>query len=250
MAQDDALSVTPVYVPCAGEGTRLFPFTEITPKALLPIGGKPCATIITDMIRSAGFTNIVVIHRTRDKAAFEHEFRDTQVQFLADDGETTASHFARIHSSTHASIARHFIVWYGDCLVNVNLRDVYEQHVKQQNDATLVLTKKARLEFGLVRTEGGLRHKVKKMEEKPIINASIWTGIAVLRTESVMPFIGGGGNFGGGKDFAYDVFPGMIAARKDVGAVKIEKEWFDIGSYSAYKKVNELAQRGEFFWKE
>ncbi|GAH50372.1 unnamed protein product, partial [marine sediment metagenome] len=30
-----------VIIPAGGEGSRLFPYTDVIPKALLPVGGKP-----------------------------------------------------------------------------------------------------------------------------------------------------------------------------------------------------------------
>jgi glucose-1-phosphate thymidylyltransferase len=50
-----------VVIPLAGKGTRLRPHTYITPKPLLPVGGKPVMSYILDDLKSLGVEEIVFI---------------------------------------------------------------------------------------------------------------------------------------------------------------------------------------------
>lgn len=46
------------FILSAGKGTRLYPYTEILPKPLFPILGKPILQIILDQLKNTGFYHI------------------------------------------------------------------------------------------------------------------------------------------------------------------------------------------------
>lgn len=50
-----------VIIPLAGKGTRLRPHTYVTPKPLLPVGGKPVMSYIMDDLKALGVEEIVFI---------------------------------------------------------------------------------------------------------------------------------------------------------------------------------------------
>jgi len=52
----------------AGQGKRLHPITLSTPKAMIPVNGKPILQIILEQLKSAGVTEVViVVHYLKDK---------------------------------------------------------------------------------------------------------------------------------------------------------------------------------------
>lgn len=53
--------VVKVVIPLAGKGTRLRPHTYVTPKPLLPVGGKPVMSYILDDLKELGVEEIVFI---------------------------------------------------------------------------------------------------------------------------------------------------------------------------------------------
>ncbi len=236
-------SKTPVYVLCAGEGTRLFPFNSILPKCMMPIGPKPCVAWIIEQIERCGFSDIRLIVRTSDFGIFGREFRDKKaVTVLTDDDQGTAGHFfsRRFLESQHSDI----LLWYGDCLIDADIKDLLQMHQDYGCDATLLLSTKVRLEYGLVKTRGHGRSPVRQVvsvQEKPVMDSLIWTGIVALKQDAFAPYIRPG------DDFAKDVFPKMMTDGRKVCSVHVGKEWLDIGSYVTYKRANDLAQRGELF---
>jgi glucose-1-phosphate thymidylyltransferase len=54
-------TVVKVVIPLAGKGTRLRPHTYITPKPLLPVGGKPVMSYILDDLKTLGVEEIIFI---------------------------------------------------------------------------------------------------------------------------------------------------------------------------------------------
>jgi glucose-1-phosphate thymidylyltransferase len=53
--------VVKVVIPLAGKGTRLRPHTYLTPKPLLPVGGRPVMSYILDDLKTLGVEEIVFI---------------------------------------------------------------------------------------------------------------------------------------------------------------------------------------------
>ena len=45
---------------CGGLGARLRPFTEILPKPLMPINGKPILEIVINKLKKNNFRNIIL----------------------------------------------------------------------------------------------------------------------------------------------------------------------------------------------
>ena len=130
----------------AGLGTRLKPLTDIMPKALVPIAGKPLLEHVILKLKSAGFDEIIVN---------VHHFGEMIVDFLKQN-----NHFGiRIEISdeceqlldTGGGIKKSawffnddkpFLVHNVDILSNINLTDLYQFHLKSDSFATLVVSKR------------------------------------------------------------------------------------------------------------
>lgn len=64
-----------------GLGSRLYPFSELIPKCLLPIAGIPCAYRIAKRMIDRGFTDVVICINAWMVEQFTFAFRDLPVQF-------------------------------------------------------------------------------------------------------------------------------------------------------------------------
>ena len=223
-----------VYILCAGEGTRMWPFSALLPKPMWPINGKPCVRRIVEHILTQDGFSPVIVGLSKDRALYEHEFRDLKDKIevvLFNQPLGTAGHINKLRDETSNNS---FAIWYGDDLIDISLEDVYEDHQGTQADATLVLTNKLKIDYGLVDVDGKI---ITSFGEKPYLTSPAWTGIAIL-TKAVLPYMAKN------KDFANDVFPAMIRDGKHVVAYISDKEWLDIGTISAYLRVNQLAKEG------
>lgn len=215
---------------CGGEERRLFPFSTIIPKTMLPIKGRPCIRIIVERLLNSGICKpeeIFLCPEVEDLPIFEHEFRDINIKYLASEVRLgTAGHMEKFKDS----IGDDFLVHYGDCLIDIDYSDLVKCHSLLKNFATLAVTPRVRIEYGKVWLNG-TGDFVEGMEEKPYIGGHAWTGIAVLSKDSV-------GFLRAGQDFARDVFPSMIRSDKRVGAYIVDKPWYDIGSFPLYQRAN------------
>lgn len=220
------------FVLGAGEGTRLWPFSSVIPKVLMPVGAKPCVRWIVEAVLQQGFEPVLCI-LSKDATLFHHEFRDLKQVFIHGDPEPRGTG-GQIPLDLLGE--EPFAVWYGDNLIRVDLQGVVSGHRRTGAMATLVVTKKVRLDYGRITldTQG---MQVKGFEEKPFIGEYLWTGVAVFEP-------GIREHLRAGVDLASGVFPILLRQGKAVYADPTDAEWFDIGTLGAYLRVNEMAARG------
>jgi len=133
--------VRKAFVLGAGLGTRLRPLTNLLPKPLLPIFGKPLITFAFDHLRHAGVEEFVVnTHHLPEK--FVEQFPDSEYcnapLALMHEPELleTGGGIKNIESKIGDEP---FIVYSGDILTDVAVDQLIEEHFSRQNDVTLAL---------------------------------------------------------------------------------------------------------------
>jgi mannose-1-phosphate guanylyltransferase len=133
--------VRKAFVLGAGLGTRLRPLTNLLPKPLVPIFGKPLITFALDHLRQAGIESFWVnTHHMVEKfsAEFpENEYHGTPLELVqeADLLETGGG----IKNIEHRIGDEVFIVYSGDILTDLPLDRLVEEHFAKRNDVTLAL---------------------------------------------------------------------------------------------------------------
>jgi len=222
-----------VFLLAAGEGTRLWPITELYPKALVPVAGIPCVRRVIDRIRRQGFSDIAVIANERFVPHFRHELRDLDVEILPSPEPQGTAGELLLHRDR---IGGRFLVHYADELTGVDLRELLLFHESKANGiGTLALVRNVPLEVGVVELRG---ERVVGFREKPPLDRPTWAGIAVLEPE-ILEFINPK------EDFARDVFPRVIGAGGRLYGFISDAEWLDIGSLSHLKRAEGVFSRSE-----
>ncbi|MDF1739533.1 MAG: sugar phosphate nucleotidyltransferase [Verrucomicrobiales bacterium] len=127
----------------AGLGTRLRPMTERLPKPLVPVGNKPLITYAFDHLNAdLGISEFLInTHHCPEaygKAFPQDRYRDSRLSFrheptLLD----TAGGIDNIRDWLPANDS--FVVYNGDILTDMPLRDAREQHEASGNVVTLLL---------------------------------------------------------------------------------------------------------------
>lgn len=177
----------------AGLGTRLKPLTDTLPKALVPIAGKPLLEHVILKLKAAGFDEIIVnIHhfpdqiidflKANDNFGIRIEVSDERDQLLDTGGgiRKVASFF---------DDGKPFLVHNVDILSNADLRELYNQHLRTNSLATLVVSKRDTFRYLLfddnLRLNGWINEKT--CETKPVglhkpelYNKLAFSGIQVL----------------------------------------------------------------------
>lgn len=77
------MAVKQAMVLAAGLGTRLRPITDVTPKPLVPVGGKPMLTYVLDLLHREQVENIAInVHHHADQMEeFLGSYKDANVLF-------------------------------------------------------------------------------------------------------------------------------------------------------------------------
>lgn len=126
----------------AGMGTRLKPFTEHHPKALVPVGGVPMLERVVSRLKDAGVTEVIIN---------VHHFADQVVDFVRSRGNFGIDVYISDESNrlldTGGGMLKArdyllgpepFIVHNADILCNVDLCDMMRRHCDDGNDVTLL----------------------------------------------------------------------------------------------------------------
>lgn len=130
----------------AGLGNRLKPLTDTTPKALLPVNGKPMLEhVITNLI-AAGFDQITInIHHLGQQIVdFLKENNNFGIEIhISDEREYLLDTGGGIkHAAKFLEGKEPFLVHNVDIFSNVDLKGLYEKHLDNGSLATLLVSKR------------------------------------------------------------------------------------------------------------
>jgi len=228
-----------VVILCAGLGTRLYPFTDLIPKALLPVGSKPCVRWIVERLERQGFRDFLIRANKRFAGMFKHEFRDKpNVSFSFDTKPRgTAGEILKVQDQ----LTSPFVLYFGDELTNYRVDRLVAFHKLDKPLVSLALVRGIPLEVGVVETEKQKKYglKVTKFVEKPPLKELLtWAGIAVME-KRIVEYIELG------EDFGSNVFPRLIEKGEKVYGYDFDAYWLDVGQIHHLRRANQLARAGK-----
>lgn len=130
----------------AGMGNRLKPLTDTTPKALVPVDGKPMLEHVILKLKAAGFDRIAInIHhlgqqiidflRANDNFGVEIYLSDER-EYLLDTGGGIK------HAEPFLNGDEPFLVHNVDIFSNVDLQRLYQHHIENKALATLLVSQR------------------------------------------------------------------------------------------------------------
>ena len=133
----------------AGLGTRLKPFTDHMPKALVPVAGKPMLEHVINKLKSAGVDEIVinVHHFAQQIIDFLKEKDNFGIKiWISDETEELLETGGGIKKAA-PFFNEPFLVHNADILSNVDLRAMYDYHQTSGNDATLLVSSRKTVRY-------------------------------------------------------------------------------------------------------
>lgn len=163
--EEIAKNQIPVIILCGGRGTRLKEKTEIIPKPLVKIGGKPILWHIMKIYQTYGFSKFLLpigYKGEKIKKYFNNNNReDWQVEIVDTGLDTeTGTRLKKMEEFINAPL---FMLTYGDGVADVNLDKLLFVHRSQGKLATVTGVRPP-ARFGELQIEGSM---VVSFQEKP-----------------------------------------------------------------------------------
>lgn len=174
----------PVVIMAGGKGTRLKPITNVIPKPLVPVGDKTILEVIMDQFESIGCHKFYMsVNYKADMMKYylgqlNHKY---DIEFFMEDKPLGTIGSV---SLLKGKINTPFFVSNCDSINEQDYRDVWDYHVQNHNDMTIVtMVKSFKIPYGVIETgEDGLMTALK---EKPEQTYQVNTGVYILNPELI-----------------------------------------------------------------
>ena len=221
----------PVVIMAGGMGTRLRPITNVIPKPLVPVGEKTILEEIMDQFMGIGCGKFYL------SVNYKYDLIKYYIDNLQDHYDI--SYFREEKplgtigsvSLLKGKIMTPFFVSNCDILIDQDYRDVYNYHVANHNDITIVTAVKSiRIPYGVI--EAGEDGLMTGLKEKPEQTYMVNTGVYILNSELIdcIPE--------GEKYHITDLMEQVRSNGGRVGCFPVsENSWRDMGEWPEYLKM-------------
>ena len=232
--------VRKAFVLGAGLGIRLRPLTNLVPKPLLPIFGKPLITFALDHLRRAGIEKFWINSHHLPESfaaqfpASEYNGASLELVYEPDVLETGGG----IKNIEHRIGDETFVVYSGDVLTDLPIDRLIEEHRAKDNDVTLALRT-----TGFSKSVRWQRETGRVTDLLGAIGSGDpgeldFAGISVWNS-SVFPRIPPGIRI----SFVPIIIEWMKSGGKIGGVPLEESRWFNLGSRKEYLSAHQVIAR-------
>ncbi|MGV8982701.1 nucleotidyltransferase family protein [Clostridium sp.] len=221
----------PVVIMAGGLGTRLYPYTKILPKPLIPIGEIPISEHIINRFHKYGcddFYLIVNHKKNMIKAYFNEIEKDYMVTYIDEDKPLgTGGGLSLIRGKIDTT----FILSNCDIIIEEDYEKIYAYHKKEKNLITMICSlKNIKIPYGVI--EIGENGEIDSMREKPSISFFINTGCYIVEPKAISWL----------KEEEAIGFPDIIERCKNdgekIGIYPIsENAWMDMGQLDGIEEM-------------
>lgn len=221
----------PVVIMAGGKGTRLKPLTNVIPKPLVPIGDKTILEVIMDQFEEIGCRKFYMSVNYKSNMMryyldqLEHKY---DIVFFEEDKPLGTIGSV---SLLRGKINTPFFVSNCDSINEQDYRDVYDYHIANNNDMTIVtMVKSFKIPYGVIET--GADGLMTALKEKPEQTYQVNTGVYILNPNLI-------DEIPEGQFFHVTHLMEKVQLRGGrVGCFPVsEQSWHDMGEWPEYLKM-------------
>jgi len=178
------LSGVPVVVMAGGKGARLYPYTKILPKPLVPIGDTPIVERIINYYTDFGiksFYMTVNYKKAMIRSYFDEVEKDYTIKYVEEDKPLGTGGSVKLITDKFDCP---LFITNCDALILADYYDIYQHHLKSGNDITMVSAlKNYQVPYGVMHTgDNGI---LESIEEKPKLSYFINTGMYIINPNTI-----------------------------------------------------------------
>jgi len=215
-----------------GMGTRLRPYTVVLPKPLMPVGEYPILEVILRQLGRFGFDHVTlaVNHQADIIRAFcgDGSRWGMRVDYSLEDRPLSTIGPLKLI----ANLPEHFVLMNGDVLTDLNIGQLFTEHVQQDRLFTIAASHRRHMvDYGVLHTNPA--GHLSGFEEKPVLNYLVSMGIYVMNRTAVH-------QVPAGKSYGFDhLMLDFLARGEKVHIHTHDGYWLDIGRVDDYMRAVE-----------
>jgi len=211
-----------------GRGRRLYPYTTVLPKPLMPIGDYPILEVILRQLQKAGFDDVIIstgyLHGLIHAYLEGTPRRQVPIRYSHETDPLGTIAPLRLIDD----LAETFLVMNGDILTDINYRALLEYHREKGALATIATYQRdSKIDFGVLEHDD--ENRIHRFQEKPVYHFDVSMGIYVFQRE-IFEYIPDEGPFG-----FDDLMYALTARDADVFSYPFDGYWLDIGRPDDYE---------------
>jgi NDP-sugar pyrophosphorylase family protein len=213
-----------------GKGTRLWPYTRVIPKPLMPIGDMPILEVLLHQVKRAGVDEVILTvgHMAELLRAFfqNGERLGTVIQYSYEQVPLgTAGPLKQI-----IGLDKTFLVLNGDVLTTLDFADLLRFHNESQALVTIAMhARKVKIDLGVLQLDD--KHRVTGYIEKPTYDLNVSMGVYVFEP-AALEYIPNDQYF----DFP-DLILKLIEKDQKVVGYSFNGYWQDLGRADDYEQA-------------
>jgi len=221
-----------VVIMAGGEGQRLRPLTEKTPKPLLKVGDKPIIEHNIDRLVKFGVQNIYITLRYLGQQ-IEDYFGDgsknnTSIKYVTEIEKLGTFGAVGLCAEFQNDVV---LVMNSDLLTNIDYDDFYTNFVETEADMLIAAVPYAvKVPYAVLEIENS---RVKRFAEKPTYTYHSNAGIYLIKKD-LLDRINGREMYD-----ATDFMQSLINENRNVQTYPLLEYWLDIGKHDDFRKAQE-----------
>jgi NDP-sugar pyrophosphorylase family protein len=225
-----------VVIQAGGKGSRLYPYTKVLPKPLMPIGGMPILEIVIRQLASFGFRDLIItIGHLGDMIRWccgDGARWGVNITYYAEDQPLgTMGPLKQIEG-----LSRPFLVMNGDLLTDLDFAALHHWHLAGNAPLSIATyMKPVNISLGVLEMDA--HNRVVGFQEKPTLHFPCSMGVYGMNPE-LLDLIPDGRPFGF-DDLMHLMLGRGIAAR----AYPFRGTWMDIGRPEDFQLACEVFEK-------